>query len=93
MPETETFHLAPPTEEDLAVAEAAWRSGHARYAMRTDDIWWRGLRLLARPHLTKHIQNRVPQFVVIFVAEYDFHGGVRCAYRQNPKILATCPTR
>ena len=44
MPETEAFHLAPPTEEDLAVAEAAWRSGQARYAMRTDDIWWRVLR-------------------------------------------------
>jgi hypothetical protein len=44
MPETEAFHLAPPTEEDLAVAETAWRSGRARYAMRTDDTWWRVLR-------------------------------------------------
>lgn len=44
MPETEAFHLAPPTEEDLDVAEAAWQSGQARYAMRTDDVWWRVLR-------------------------------------------------
>ena len=48
MPETEAFHLAPPTEEDLTVAEAAWRSGQARYAMRTDDIWWRVLRAPSR---------------------------------------------
>lgn len=44
MPETEAFHLDPPTEEDLAVAEAAWHSGEARYVMRTDDAWWRVLR-------------------------------------------------
>jgi hypothetical protein len=41
---TEAFHLASPTEEDLAVAEATWVSGEARYAMRTDAPWWRVLR-------------------------------------------------
>jgi len=39
MPATEAFHLDAPTEEDLAVAEAAWESGEARYSMRTDDAW------------------------------------------------------
>jgi hypothetical protein len=32
MLETEAFHLTAPTEEDLAIAQAAWRSGRARYA-------------------------------------------------------------
>jgi hypothetical protein len=44
MPETEAFHLRPPTDDDLAVAEAAWRSGEARCTLRTDDVWWRVLR-------------------------------------------------
>jgi hypothetical protein len=44
MPETEAFHLTSPAEEDLAVAEAAWHSGEARYVMRTNDICWRVLR-------------------------------------------------
>jgi hypothetical protein len=44
MPETEAFQLAAPTEEDLVIAEAAWRSGESQYPLSTADHWWRVLR-------------------------------------------------
>jgi hypothetical protein len=44
MAATEGFELLPPTEEDLAAAEAAWRAGTIRHDLAKGTAFWRVLR-------------------------------------------------
>jgi hypothetical protein len=63
MHETEAFHLAPPSEEDLAVAEVAWHSGKVRYAMRTDDPWWRVLKATSESEVRQFASSWYPSSI------------------------------
>jgi hypothetical protein len=60
MAETEAFYLAPPTEEDLAVAQAAWLARKTRYVMRTDAPWWRVLKAASRKDALKFASTGYP---------------------------------
>jgi hypothetical protein len=41
---TESFHLVPPTEDDLSTAQSAWDAGTIRYTLGPNDVWWRVLK-------------------------------------------------
>jgi hypothetical protein len=60
MSATEAFQLSPPTDEDLAVAEDAWRHGDGGYTLRTDDVWWRVLRAPSTDQARAYAQTCYP---------------------------------